>query len=110
MGSCINTSSIWAPAQGQQIAEAVASQLSQIQALPLHHPEARLSAFSDPKIACRLADMIEGYLKIPGAFDISSQLFGVESVVETDGYTFLMPKVIYCSEKKKKKKKRKKQK
>ena len=96
--SCINTSSIWAPAQGQQIAEAVASQLSQIQALPLHHPEARLSAFSDPKIACRLADMIEGHLKIPGALDISSQLFGVESVVETDGYTFLIPKVIYCSD------------
>jgi len=96
--SCINTSSIWVPAQGQQIAEAVAGQLSQIQALPLDHPEARLSAFFDPQIAHRLVDMIEGYLKIPGAIDISSQLFEVESVVETDGYTFLMPKVIYCSD------------
>lgn len=96
--SCINTSSIWVPAEGRNIATALAEKLCQITPLPLDHPEAKLSAFANPKVAYQLELMIKQHLKTPGAVDISSQVFGQSTVVESDGYTFLQPKILYCTD------------
>ena len=96
--SCINTSSIWVPSQGRKIATALAERLSDIVPLPLDHPKAKLSAFANPKVAHQLQSMIERHLKTPGAVDISNQVFGQPTLVESNGYTFLQPKVIYCTD------------
>merc|ERR1712072_88408 len=96
--SCINTSSIWVPSQGRKIATALAERLSDIVPLPLDHPKAKLSAFANPKVAHQLQSMIERHLKTHGAVDISNQVFGQPTLVESNGYTFLQPKVIYCTD------------
>ncbi|NKB65797.1 MAG: aldehyde dehydrogenase family protein [Candidatus Latescibacteria bacterium] len=92
--SCINASSVWMPAHGRALAEALAQRLGQIEALPLEHPQAQLSAFSNPEMAQRLDQMIESQLKIPGA----EVLTPGPRLVEVDGCTFLRPTVVWCTD------------
>ncbi|SVC56339.1 uncharacterized protein METZ01_LOCUS309193, partial [marine metagenome] len=96
--SCINASGIWLSSNGQRVAEALADRFSQIDALPLDHPQAKLAAFTNPVVAHQLSEMIDNQLKIEGAIDLTSEIFGIDRIVEVDGYTFMLPMVVYCTD------------
>jgi acyl-CoA reductase-like NAD-dependent aldehyde dehydrogenase len=93
--SCINVSSIWVPAHGKEIANALAERLQKIQPLPLTHPEAQLAAFADKNVAHGISNLIDSHLHDSGAIDITKSLRQTDRVVEKDGWAFLQPTVIY---------------
>ena len=95
--SCINASGIWLSSNGKSVAEALAERFSQIEALPLDHPQAKLAAFTNPLVAYQLSEMIASQLKIEGAIDLTSEMFGMDRIVEVNGYTFMLPMVVYLS-------------
>ncbi len=99
--SCINASGVWTPANGREIAEAMAERLAKIEARPLDHPEAQLAAFPDPEIARRISEMIDQHLDTPGAEDVTARYRAEnhgpsDRVAEAGGCTFLLPTVIHC--------------
>ncbi|MBI1928431.1 aldehyde dehydrogenase family protein [Candidatus Poribacteria bacterium] len=96
--SCINASGVWVPAHGREIAEALAKRLAQIEAKPLDDPDAQIAAFTPPKSAERLSDLIDNQLKIPGATDLTAKFRGGGRRVEVDGCTFLLPTVLWCED------------
>lgn len=96
--SCINASGVWVPAHGREIAEALARRLAQIDAKPLDDPDAQIAAFTHPKSARRLSDLIDNQLKVPGAADVTAEFRGGERIVEKAGCTFLLPTVIWCED------------
>src|ERR1019366_4916836 len=57
--SCINASAILTPSHGDEIAEALAQRLGPIGPLPASDPNARLSAFANPKMAEIINQAIE---------------------------------------------------
>jgi acyl-CoA reductase-like NAD-dependent aldehyde dehydrogenase len=97
--SCVNASGIWVPSRGDEVAEALARRLVEIEALPLDDPEAGLAAFSEPKVAHAISGFIDRLLAVEGAEDITMRLRGGSSrVAEVDGCTFLLPTVIRCTD------------
>lgn len=96
--SCINASSVWVPAHGREIAESLAQRLAAIQAKPMEDPEAQLAAFTNPKVAQRINDMIDSQLKIPGAEDLTAPYRSGQRIAVVDGGTYLLPTVVWCSD------------
>ena len=96
--SCINASGVWGPSEGKEVAEVIASRLSRIEARPLDDPEAAIAAFPNPEVANHISNLIDSYLKVPGATDVTATVRGSERVVEVDGCTFLLPTVIWCED------------
>ena len=96
--SCINASGVWTPANGREIAEAMAERLAKIEARPLDDPNAQLAAFPDPEIARRISDMIDQHLDTPGAEDVTARYRDGDRVAEAGGCTFLLPTVIHCED------------
>ena len=96
--SCINASGVWVPSHGREVADTLAQRLARIDARPLDHPEAKLAAFRNVKLAARMAEMIERQLKIPGAEDLTTRHRGSGLLAEVDGCTFLLPTVIWCED------------
>ena len=76
----------------------MADRFSQIEALPLDHPQAKLAAFTNPLVAHQLSEMIGNQLKIEGAIDLTAEMFGMDRIVEVNGYTFMLPMVVYCTD------------
>lgn len=96
--SCINASGVWVPSEGRDVAEALASRLSRIEAKPLDDPQAGIAAFPNPDVARQISNLIDNHLKVPGATDITAMVSGSERVAEVDGCTFLLPTVIWCED------------
>jgi len=96
--SCINASGVWVHSNGPEIAEALASRLASVEALPMDDPAARIAAFTDSTVAERISGMIDNHLKIPGAEDVTARLRGSGRLVTSDGCTFLLPTVIRCDD------------
>ena len=103
--SCINASSVWVPSYGREIAEALAKRLASITPKPLDDPDAEIAAFTNPKVAEGISNLIDNQLKVPGATDLTvgnadlpSLRHGGRRVVEKDGCTFLSPTVIWCED------------
>lgn len=96
--SCINASGIWVPSHGREIAEALARRLARINARPLDDPEAQIAAFTNPKFAKQLSDLIDNQLKVPGGTDVTARFRLGQRVIEEDGCTFLSPTVIWCED------------
>ncbi len=94
--SCINASSVWVPAQGRAVAQALAERLAAIAARPLDHPEARLAAFPEPAVAQALSERIDRQLAAGGAEDLTARLRGGPRLVAVDGLTFLLPTLVWC--------------
>jgi hypothetical protein len=94
--SCLNTSGVWVPSHGLEIAEALAKRLAQIEAKPMNNPEARLAAFTNKKFAQRINSMIESQLQTSGAIDLTAKYRDGQRLVEIDGCTFLLPTIIWC--------------
>ncbi len=100
--SCINASGVWIeaskPGLGREVAEALAERLAGIEALPLDHPDAGLAAFPDPSLAHRMSDLVDGHLAAGGAEDLTARYREGGRVVEVDGYTYLLPTVVWCDD------------
>ena len=96
--SCINASGVWVPSHGREIAEALAKRLAEITPKPLDDPDAEIAAFTNPKVAEGISNLIDNQLKIPGATDLTAKYHGGGRVVEEAGCTFLSPTVIWCDD------------
>ena len=96
--SCLNASGVWLPSHGRQMAEALARRLAAIEPLPLDDPAARLAAFSDPRVAHGISELIDRQLGQPGAEDLTARFRSGGRVAEVGGCTFLRPTLIYCED------------
>jgi hypothetical protein len=57
-----------------------------------------LAAFSNPKIAQKLNEIIDSQLRIPGAEDITAKYRSGPRLTVVDGATFLEPTVLFCTD------------
>ena len=71
--SCLNTSSVWTATHGYELADGLAKRLGAINALPLNHPQATLSAFAQPEVAKLFSKMVDELLQTPGAEDMTAK-------------------------------------
>lgn len=94
--SCINASAIVVPRKGREIAEALARKLGPLQPRPSEAPDARLSAFANPKMAEFIDSQIDEGLKTPGAVDLTAAHREGQRKVEFEGGTYLRPTIIFC--------------
>ena len=96
--SCVNASSIRTPAQGRELAEALAQRLAEIVPKARDDMSALLAAFPDPDAARGIDAAIERGLAQGGAEDVSARFRGSQRLVEFEGGTYLLPTVIYCED------------
>ena len=96
--SCINAWSTCTPAQGREIAAALAERLADIRPRPRDDAAALLAAFPDPAIARGIDAAIERALAQGGAEDVSARFRGQKRLVEFEGGTYLLPTVVYCED------------
>ncbi|ANM31275.1 aldehyde dehydrogenase [Acidobacteria bacterium Mor1] len=96
--ACLNSSGIWMPSHGRELAEALAERLAAIPARDLDDPEARLAAFPVPEVARRISEYVDTQLQIPGAVDLTAKLRPEGRVAEVGGCTFLLPTVIWLDD------------
>lgn len=94
--SCVNASAVIVPRNGDEVALELARRLAAIAPTAPDDPEARLSAFSDPKVARALDATIEAGLAVPGARDVTATLRPGPRLVEHAGATYLLPTVVRC--------------
>ncbi|MEM9020455.1 MAG: aldehyde dehydrogenase family protein [Planctomycetota bacterium] len=95
--SCINASTVIVPRHGREVSEAIAAKLAEIKPLPNDHPNAKLSAIANPKVAEWADTQISHGLKEPGAVDLTAALRGSdERAVVFEGRTYALPTLIYC--------------
>lgn len=92
--SCINTSAVYTPKHGKKIAEAIAEQIGPWKPLAPEDENAKLAAFTMPKLAEAVNAEIENDLKVPGAIDLTAK-FGSRLVMQ-ERHAYLRPTIIYC--------------
>lgn len=92
--SCLNASAIVVPRHGDAIADALAQRLAAIVPLPATDPQARLSAFANPKMADAIDAGIEQSL--PGATDVTAKYRQGARKVVFEGATYLRPTIVRC--------------
>ncbi|MEO0475729.1 MAG: aldehyde dehydrogenase family protein [Planctomycetota bacterium] len=95
--SCINASTIIVPSHGKELAQAIAEKLAQITPLPNDHPDAKLSAIANPKVAEWANAQITNGLNEPGATDFTEAVRGGTSRLSNfEGRTYVLPTLIHC--------------
>ena len=94
--SCINASSIFVPAHGEEIAEAIAQRLAEIELKPHDDEDAKLSAFANPKFAEWIDAKIDEGLAEGGAVDVTAQHRDGPRARELGGSQYLMPTLVRC--------------
>jgi acyl-CoA reductase-like NAD-dependent aldehyde dehydrogenase len=97
--SCINTSAILVPSHRDEIADALAAELTKIQPHPRDHPDALLCGFANPALADGIDDLITAHLKDPSAEDLTAKHRAGPRKVEAFEQTYLQPTLIACSDK-----------
>lgn len=96
--SCINTSAIWTPRHGREIAEALARELVKIEALPADNPSAKIAAFANPKMAEAINSAIDSGLREAGAEDVTMSLRGGPRLVTIGRCSYLLPTIVRCDD------------
>jgi hypothetical protein len=96
--SCVNASSIWVPAHGAAIAEALAARLARIQPRAAEDEAAQLAPFADAGVASRISAAIDSDLRDPGARDATAAYRPAGRLVEWNGCTYLLPTVVHCTD------------
>ena len=97
--SCINTSAILVPSHRDEIAEALAAKLAEIQPLARDDSNALLCGFANTAMADGIDGMIEDLLKEEGARDVTAEKRGSDRKVEAFDQTYLSPTLIACDDK-----------
>lgn len=96
--SCINASAVWTPKNGRQIAEALATRLAEVRALPADDPNAAVAAFANPQMPERMSSVIDHDLRVPGAEDVSARIRGTPRLVKEGRVAWLLPTIIRCDD------------
>jgi len=94
--SCINASSVWVPARGAEIAEALAERLSRIVPRAADDDQALLAPFANPKAATSINASIDQALEQPGARDVTAAHRTGNRLVTWEGSSYLLPTVVLC--------------
>ena len=95
--SCVNASGVWTPANGREIADAIARELAKIAPRAADDPAAEIAPFVDARVAAHINNQIEAGLAEPGAEDVTAKYRQGPRLVELNGSTFLLPTVIHCT-------------
>jgi len=96
--SCINTSAILVPSHRDEIAEALAAKLAEIQPLARDDENALLCGFANTALAEGIDGMIEGLLEEKGARDVTAAYRSGSRKVEAFEQTYLCPTLIACDD------------
>lgn len=91
--SCINASTILVPRRADEVADALAAVLARVEPRGAEDPEARLSAFANPRVAEGIDGTLERGLK-GGARDVTAEHRDGGRRVELEGATYLRPTVV----------------
>jgi acyl-CoA reductase-like NAD-dependent aldehyde dehydrogenase len=94
--SCVNASGVWVTRHADEIAEAVAARLTEIEPRAEDDPDAALAPFADPNVAARLDLMIEEGLATEGARDVTAAHRRTGRRVEWGGCAYLLPTLVRC--------------
>ena len=94
--SCINASAIVVPAHAAEIADALARRLGPLTPRPADDPEARLSAFANPKMADFIDAQISEGLQTPGATEMTARYATGPRKLEFGGAVYLRPTIVHC--------------
>lgn len=94
--SCLNTSGIWTPAHGAEIADAIAEQFAKVTALPADDPRASVAAFANPAVAEHTSAVIDRDLLEPGANDPTTKRRGAPRLARIGRCAYLLSTVIHC--------------
>ena len=95
--SCINTSGIWVPRHGREIAERLASRLAQLRPRSPEDPEAALAAFTVTGVAEAISQAIDADIQAPGVEDVTAKYRDGSRVVDAGLTDYLLPTVIHAS-------------
>jgi hypothetical protein len=95
--SCINASSIFVPSLGDEVADALARRLAEIEPRSATDDQAVLSAFANPKFAEFVDVAVENGLQTPGAEDVTAKYRKGPRAQVVDGARFLLPTVVRCA-------------
>jgi acyl-CoA reductase-like NAD-dependent aldehyde dehydrogenase len=96
--SCVNASGIWTTAHGDEIAEALAARLAKVQPLAAEDERAQIAPFTDPDVAQRISELIDGLLEEPGARDVTAAHRQAPRLAEFQGCSYLLPTIIRCDQ------------
>ncbi|MAG58617.1 MAG: aldehyde dehydrogenase [Planctomycetes bacterium] len=94
--SCINASAIFVPRHGDAIAAGIARRIAGIAPRSDDDPDARLSAFANPKFAEYIDAAIESGLAQGGAEDVTARFREGPRARVHDGGHYLMPTIVRC--------------
>jgi acyl-CoA reductase-like NAD-dependent aldehyde dehydrogenase len=94
--SCINASGVWVPRHAEQIAEALAERLAQIQPRAADDEDAKIAPFADANVAARISQMIDQGLSEPGAREVTANYRADGRVATYQGCSYLLPTVLLC--------------
>jgi len=94
--SCINASSIWAPAHTEDISEALSERLARIVPRAAEDEEAQLAPFTDSNVAVRISQLIDQGLCEPGAREVTAAHRQGPRLVKWNGCSFLQPTIVHC--------------
>jgi len=97
--SCINTSAILVPRHREELAEALAAKLAEIQPLARDDDHALLCGFANPAMADGIDGLISAQLQGAGAEDLTAKHRSGERKVEAFDQTYLCPTLVSCSDK-----------
>lgn len=95
--SCINASAIVVPAHAAEIADALASRLGPLTPKPADDPEARLSAFANPKMADFIDAQITDGLQTSGATEMTARYATGPRKMEFEGAVYMRPTIVHCA-------------
>ena len=96
--SCINTSAIYASRHTEEIAEAIAKRLAQVEPTAMNDPNAQLAAFTNPDVAEAMNAQIEDGLKEPGVTEVTAKHRNGNRLEKHERHAFLRPTVVHCSD------------
>ena len=96
--SCINTSAILVPSHRDELADAIAKKLAEIQPHARDDDNALLCGFANPAMADGIDDLITANLKEPGAEDLTAKHRSSDRKVEAFDQFYLNPTLISCAD------------
>lgn len=94
--SCVNASSVWAPAHTKEIGEALAERLARIVPRAAEDEEAKLAPFTDANVAQRISKLIDQGLTEPGAREVTADYREGKRLANWNSCTFLLPTIVHC--------------
>lgn len=97
--SCINTSAILVPSHRDELADALAAKLAEIQPLARDDENALLCGFANSALADGIDDLITAQLKDAGAEDVTAKHRKGERKVEAFEQNYLCPTLVSCADK-----------